>query len=220
MGIDSEYGILLPNGCTITHGSGGKIKRPFTDVDVELHELSPGSTGNGSLSFGGQAGFIEFTTSTRLPRHVHISQLESSSIGGSTLRLMSERIFVMDGVALVELNGEIYVVPPKSLVTILPGVPHTWTACPAGVDVSTALELSHGVECVSDGRFLMLYEYEEPTGFFPTAQTERILTVDMYMRCDDLERIRIPKLTAEEVIEDCWFVWDRHLARATVKTQR
>jgi hypothetical protein len=131
-------------------------------------------------------------------------------------RLMSERIFVMEGVALVELNGEIYVVPPKSLVTITPGVPHTWTACPAGVNISTALDLPSTVECVSDGTFIMLYEYEEPTGFFPTAQTESLLTADMYVRCDDLERIRIPKLTSQEVLEGCWFVWDRNLARSTV----
>jgi hypothetical protein len=212
-----EYGIMLPNGCKITHGAGGKIKRPFIDVDVKLHELSPGSTRDmPSPSFGGQAGLIEFTTATRLPRHVHISQLGSPSIGRSLApRLVSERIFVMDGVALVELNGEIYVVPPKSLVTIAAGVPHTWTACPAGVDISTALDLPSGVGCVSEGTFLMLYEYEEPTGFFPTAQTERIQTVDEYVRCDDLEEIRIPKLTPQEVIEGCWFLWNKKLARST-----
>jgi hypothetical protein len=59
----------------------------------------------------------------------------------------------------------------------------------------------------------MLYEYEEPTAFFPTRQIETINNVEEYERCDDLESIRIPKLSAQDVHERCWFAWDRMLTR-------
>ena len=199
-----SYGITLPNGCTIVHGDGANIKHPFTDVPVVMHELDPG--GNSDRSFAGQFGFIEFSTEFRLPRHVHIAPAAEDA--GSNRRFVAERIVVLNGVALVELNGEIYVIPPKSLVTIAPGVPHTWTACPAGVSVAITKEDSGEAaeHLTSTGTFLMLYEYEEPTAFFPTAQTSTLTKIEEYKRCDDLDSIRIPKLSAVEAQNWCWFV--------------
>ncbi|KAI1608145.1 hypothetical protein EDD37DRAFT_674861 [Exophiala viscosa] len=195
-----EHGLTLSNGTTITHGDGANIKRPFTDVPVVMHEFDPGTR-----SFAGQFGFIEFTTEYRLPRHVHIAPPEASA---PEQKFTCERIVVLNGVALVELNGEIYVIPPKSLVTIAPGVPHTWTACPAGVSVIE--EREEGPQVVlSEGKFLMLYEYEEPTSFFPTKQVHTMKSVHEYERCDDLESIRIPKLSVSQVYERCFFAWGR-----------
>ncbi|KIW64570.1 hypothetical protein PV04_09495 [Phialophora macrospora] len=218
-----SHGIALPNGCMIVHGEGANIKHPFRDVPVEMHELDSG--GNPKRTFAGQFGFIEFTTEFRLPRHVHIAPPSESP--DAERKFVSERIVVLNGVALVELNGEIYVIPPKSLVTIAPGVPHTWTACPAGV-VMPSLQKS-GLNSTSEtaatpdaeeeeaegvtstGKFLMLYEYEEPTAFFPTAQTKTLSKVDEYERCDELESIRIPKLSDVDVQDWCWFVWGKKL---------
>src|ERR1700742_1408940 len=194
-----NYGIALPNGCTIVHGEGANIKRPFPDIPLDMHEMDPG--GSAGTKFAGQFGFIEFSTDFRLPRHVHIAPPSDSP--GSEQRFVSERIVVLNGVALVELNKEIYVIPPKSLVTIAPGVPHTWTACPAGVSLPSSEGQSQSEAATetitSTGTFLMLYEYEEPTAFFPTAQTQTLRRVEEYERCDDLESIRIPKQREREV---------------------
>lgn len=105
-------------------------------------------------------------------------------------------------------------IPPGSLVTTAPGVPHTWTACPAGVKIPTQNE-NNGVEetVISDGKFLMLFEYEQITGFFPTAQTKTLSSVENYVRCEDLESIRIPALTADQVRDRCWFVRDENVWR-------
>lgn len=203
-----------------------------------MHEMSHGFTrssdaGHSALaslsvlsevSFSGQFGIIDFETTIRLPRHVHISENHFTT----------ERILVLNGTALVELNKKIYIIPPKTLVTIAPGVPHTWTACPAGVNISEAVKLRGGdmstgntgadkgeaesilVEnspLVSSGKFLMVYEYEEVTGFFPTEQTESLKTIGDYRRCDDLEGIRFPLLTAEEVSKSAWFVWGKEVWR-------
>ena len=224
------YGISLPNGSTIVHGRGANIKTPFSDIPVIMHELSPGrqlqapdSDQNRSAdrSYSGQLGFIEFTTGYRLPRHVHISPPDSSNPKDQVFT--TERILVLSGVALVELNGEIFVIPPKTLVTIAPGVPHTWTACAPGVRVSGPPETGNSSEkygnddaqdqtpqtVVSTGQFLMVYEYEEPTGFFPTKQTDTLRNVEQYERCDDLESIRIPALSADDVEKTCTFVWEK-----------
>ncbi|CAI6013755.1 unnamed protein product [Clonostachys chloroleuca] len=199
-----SYGVTLPNGSQIVHGLGAEVKNPFIDIPVTLHELSPGHPDR-RPAFRGQLGYIEFDTSVRLPRHVHIS---SAMTGDKLDSLVHERIFVVGGVALVELGGKIYVIPPQTLVTIAPGVPHTWTACPKGVNLSKNTASNNKDEVISEGRFLMLYEYEEITGFFPTAQTETLTSVEEYVRCDDLEGIRIPLLTAQEVESRCWFVKD------------
>ncbi|KIY04212.1 uncharacterized protein Z520_00905 [Fonsecaea multimorphosa CBS 102226] len=208
-----SYGVTLPNGCTIVHGQGANIKHPFSDIPVEMHELDPGSR----RAFSGQMGFIEFSTDFRLPRHVHIAASSSSSSSQPVVavqKFIAERIVVLNGVALVELNGEIYVIPPQTLVTIAPGVPHTWTACPPGVSVPVSqgptMTTGDPLQVIqSEGTFLMLYEYEEPTAFFPTRQTATLASVDDYERCDDLETIRIPSLSADQVRQRCWFVCDR-----------
>lgn len=218
-------GIVLSNGTTITHGSSATIKSPFSHlhIPVTMHELSPGAPSSGS--FAGQFGFIDFDESIRLPRHLHIAPVATTSSapenmgGGGEQHFTSERILVLNGMAMVELNGEVYAIPPKTLVTIARGVPHTWTACPAGVTTPSRPNAAPFTPeerkelPVADGTFLMVYEYEEVTGFFPTAQTGTLEAVGEYVRCDDLERIRFPALTKEEVYERCWFVWGREVWR-------
>ena len=190
----SNTGVLLPNTCRITHGKGAAIKEPFPDIPLVMHELYAGGEG---ASFRGQFGFIPFTDQLRLPRHVHIDD------GADTTErsLLAERILVLNGVALTELNGTVFLVAPGSLVDIAPGVPHTWTACPPGV------RLPDG--SASDGQFLMIYEYSRRTGFFPTDRVMPIATAaeyDPYTR--DLDAIRFPNLTARQVVEQASFVWD------------
>jgi quercetin dioxygenase-like cupin family protein len=209
-------GLELPNGCIISHGQGANIKNPFTFIPgLTMHELSVGrSTKNlvarppnrtVASSFRGQIGIIPFTETHRLPRHVHIAETEA----GKRI-FVTERIIVLNGVALVELNGDIYVIPPTSLVTIAPGVPHTWTASPPG------LELPDGFQ--SDGQFLMVYEYEEPTGFFPTAETKTLTDINQFEAFDDdLQLIRFPKLTAAEVQEQGQLIWDADVRQPGLK---
>lgn len=48
-------------------------------------------------------------------------------------RLIDERILVLHGVGLVEIAGKIWAVAAGSLAELAGGVPHTWSACPAGV---------------------------------------------------------------------------------------
>ena len=189
------HGVLLPNGCRIVHGEGAAVKRPFDTMPVVLHELDPG----GGQPLAGQFGFIPFRDSFRLPRHVHIATPQ-----GQPPRLLSERILVTGGLALVELGGAVMVVAPGTLVDIAPGIPHTWTACPPG------LLLPDGTR--SDGQFLMVYEYAAPTGFFPIASTEPIADASDYSPyIGDLEAIRFPQLSAAQLRESASFVWDRAL---------
>ena len=194
-----DYGMKLPNGSTIIHGEGANIKHPFTDIPVVMHELDAGAH-----SFAGSLGFIEFSTEHRLPRHVHIT--ESQTPRSKPGKFVRERIFVLEGMALVQLNDEMFVIPPKTLVTIAPGVPHTWTACPRGVTI-----VEGTTKITSEGKFLMLYEYEAPTAFFPTKQTHTMQSVEEYERCHDLDSIRIPLLTARKVHDKCPFAWGRTL---------
>ena len=129
---------------------------------------------------------------------------------------------------MTELNGEIYVIPPRTLVTIAPGVPHTWTACPPGVSPATAFpeydaDMLAGLgldTCVSDGRFLMVYEYEEETGFFPTKQTETLSKVKEYVKAEEseLEELRFPALSADEVLERGWLIWGDECRRTRKKS--
>ncbi len=194
----SSAGILLPNTCRVTHGTGANIKEPFPDIPLVMHELHAG----GDASFRGQFGFIPFTDQLRLPRHVHIDD----GTDAAERTLLAERILVLNGVALTELNGEVFLVAPGTLVDIAPGVPHTWTACPPGV------RLPDGG--TSDGRFLMIYEYSRRTGFFPTDRATPIASAaeyEPYTR--DLDAIRFPKLTARQVVDQASFVWDRAVRR-------
>ena len=86
---------------------------------------------------------------------------------------------------------------------VVGGVPHTWTACPAGV------KLPDG--SVSEGKFTMVYEYEEPTSFFPTKSTVPITDASKYepFEGDNFDEIRFPKLTAEQVAEQGAIIFDK-----------
>jgi hypothetical protein len=195
-GIGPELGLLLPNGCRIAHGQGTNVRKPFLDIPVVMHELDIGSIPAKGTSYRGQFGFIQFDETLRLPRHVHIGTSDEPA------ELVTERILVLQGVAMVELNGRVYVIAPGSLVTISPGVPHTWTACPAGVSLPDGE--------ISDGRFFMVYEYEEPTGFFPTRSIKSLRSVAEYEKFEgDLENIRFPQMKKEDVIEKASLVWNR-----------
>lgn len=196
----STTGVLLPNACRVTHGTGANIKKPFPDIPLVMHELHAGD--DGAASFSGQFGFIPFTDQLRLPRHVHIDDGAGDGTDPSQGTLLAERILVLNGVALTELNGDIVLVAPGSLVDIAPGVPHTWTACPPGV------RLPDGG--TSAGHFLMIYEYSRRTGFFPTDRVTPIGSAAEYERyAGDLDAIRFPDLTARQVVERASFVWDK-----------
>jgi hypothetical protein len=190
-----DLGILLPNGCRLVHGQGTNTKSPFSNIPVVMNELDRG----GSKSYRGQFGFILFDETVRLPRHIHIETCHHKP--GQKPILVTERIMVLDGVAMVELNGSVYVIPPGSAVIISPGVPHTWTACPPGV------KLPDGSS--SEGKFCMVYEYEEQTGFFPTKRIDSIESVDEYEEYDgDLEEIRFPLMRKQDVVERAKLVWN------------
>lgn len=189
-----DVGVRFENGCRITHGSAANIKKPFDDVDLTMHELSPAN----AKGFKGQLGFIEFNTDYRLPRHIHMSADQT--------RLVDERIMILNGVGLVELAGEIFVVAPGSLVETVGGVPHTFTACPKGV------QLPDG--SVSSGRFTMVYEYEEPTRFFPTKSTTVVREAKGYEAWEgDLDEIKFPRMTAAEVVGKAKIVFDKDVGR-------
>ena len=190
--------VALPHGCRITHGSGAAVKTPFADMPLTMHELSAGT----GTAFGGPYGFIPFTTAVRLPRHVHLG----TPAAEGTRAMLAERILVLNGCGLVELAGALHVVAPGSLVEIGPGVPHTWTACPPGI------RLPDGTS--ADGSFLMVYEYEAPTGFFPIATTDPLATAAAYAPHEgDDEAIRIPVLDAAEVAARTTLVWNERVLR-------
>ncbi|EME47466.1 hypothetical protein DOTSEDRAFT_69412 [Dothistroma septosporum NZE10] len=185
-----DVGVTLPNGCNIAHGHGANVKKPFQDVDLTMHELSPSN----EQGYRGQLGFIEFTTEYRLPRHIHMSIDKT--------KLIDERIMILHGVGLVEIAGEYFAVAPGSLVTTVGGVPHTFTACPPGV------RLPDGA--VSTGTFTMIYEYEEATTFFPTQSTKVTADPAQYEAWEgSLEDIRFPKMTAEQVVEKGHVVFNK-----------
>ncbi|OAP54583.1 hypothetical protein AYL99_11031 [Fonsecaea erecta] len=193
MAAQPEKAFVFDNGCRISHGQA-HIKKPFTDVDLTMHELCYQST----KKFSGQLGFIEFNTGLRLPRHIHMDL--------SKQKLLDERIMVLHGVGLVEICGTPYVVGPGSLVDIPGGVPHTWTACAPGV------KLPDG--SVSPGSFTMVYEYEDPTQFFPTASTKVAKNPSDYVPFEgSYDEIRMPILTAEEVVDRCTIVFDKKLSK-------
>lgn len=189
-----SHGLVLTNGCHAVHGAGAAVKYPFAALPVVMHELDAGG-----LAYAGQFGFIPFRADFRLPRHVHIA-----TGGDQKPVLLPERILVVGGVGLVELNGEIMAVAPGTLLDIPPGVPHTWTACPPGVRFPDGT--------VSDGTFLIIYNYSKATGFFPTKSTRPIADVEDYVAYEgDLEAIRFPALSAAEVASGIPFVWDREV---------
>lgn len=191
----NALGVTLENGCRVTHGVAANVKKPFEEVSLIMHELSQAADGHDQKAYVGQLGFIPFTSEYRLPRHVHMSVDDKGE-----QRFLAERILVLHGVALTELGGEIYLVAPGTLVDIIPGIPHTWTACPAGVTLPDGT--------VSDGTFTMVYNYEDTTGFSPTRSTQHMNEVSEYERYEgDLADIMFPKLSPVDVVEKARLVW-------------
>jgi hypothetical protein len=188
---------VLPNGCKTVHGTSADIKEPFAFTTLSMYELDTG----GGHAYHGQFGFIPFRDDFRLPRHIHIEERD-----GQDPQLVAERILVLNGVALTELAGEIYVAAPGTMVEIGPGIPHTWTACPPGV------VLPDGI--ISEGQFLMVYEYSGQTGFYPTRSTKPISSTAEYERyAGDLEAIRFPGLSASEVIATGTLIWNNQTTK-------
>jgi hypothetical protein len=219
MSRDFDYGFNLPNGVHIVHGEGALGKDAFPpeiDIPGRLYEFSPGHASNSTTpSFCGAQGCFEFTVDVRMPRHVHFTRAQEGE-----QRFVVEKIFVPYGVGLAEFGGELFVIPPKTLILIAAGVPHTWTACPPGLNVTNALGLTgQDEDIISDGRFMAVYEYEEPTAFFPTAQTQTLHESSEYVRCDDLHSIRFPKLDVEQVMQRASFVWGRSVRKPAVTTR-
>lgn len=195
-----QIGFVLPNGCRITHGSAANVKTPFPTIPLTMHELSPGVTLPVPSTRRGQFGFIPFDHQLRLPRHVHVTMAKRDE----DRRLLAERILVTGGVGLVELNGTVFVIPHGTLVDIPEGVPHTWTACPPGVTLPDGTEAT--------GQFLMVYDYAEPTTFFPIQGTVTLGSMADYVRYDGaLEDICFPELTPARVREEAAFVWNDRL---------
>ena len=194
----NDVGVTFENGCRITHGTAANVKKPFSDIDLTMHELSPSN----AKGFRGQLGYIEFDTDMRLPRHIHMTP--------DRTRLLDERIMVLHGVGMIEIAGEIWVTASGTLADLVGGVPHTWTACPAGV------KLPDG--SVSDGKFTMVYEYEEPTSFFPTKSTRIVKDVAEYeaWKGEGFEEIRFPKLSKEQVVEQAKCVVNRETSRLSL----
>jgi hypothetical protein len=147
--------IVLPNGCKAVHGTSADIKEPFTFTTLAMHELDAG----GGHTYHGQFRFIPFRDDSRLPRHIHIGKRD-----GQDPHLVAERILVLNGVALTELAGEIYVAAPGTMVEIEPGVPHTWSACPVGCRVTGRNHfrrpVPHGLRILRADRLLSHQEYK------------------------------------------------------------
>jgi len=215
MASSFDYGFTLPDGSKIIHGEGVLVKSaypPELNIPGQLQVFSPGHrTDPTTPAFCGPHGIFSFDANLRMPRHVHMAPKAS----GDGNRYIVEKIVVLNGVALAELSGEIYVIPPNTMVLIGAGVPHTWTACPPGLDLQ-ALGVSKDERIVSDGKFTAVYEYEEPTTFYPTAQTEVLKDEGAYVRCDDLQAIKIPAFTLEQLKKDAWFVWGRGARKLAV----
>ncbi|KAI1371675.1 hypothetical protein F4677DRAFT_450159 [Hypoxylon crocopeplum] len=212
MAASFDYGFTLPNGTKIMHGDGVMVKDaypPELNIPGQLHVFSPGhKTDPATPAFCGPHGIFAFDVNLRMPRHVHMAP-KASGYGN---RYIVEKILVLNGVALAELSGDTYVIPPNTMVVIGAGVPHTWTACPPGLDLQ-ALGVSKDEKIVSEGKFTAVYEYEEPTAFFPTAQTNVLKEESEYVKCNDLQGIKIPAFTLEQLRRDALFVWGRGARR-------
>ncbi|KAF7956398.1 hypothetical protein EAE96_003739 [Botrytis aclada] len=213
MSAEHDLGFQPSNGTRIVHGEGSITKNSFpaeTNIPGQLQIFHLGHSKDISMpTMNGTFGCLPFDVNTRMPRHVHMTVAEDAK----SRRYVVENILVLNGVAIVELGGEIYVIPPKTLVSIGSGVPHTWTACPSGLDLQK-LGLSPDDQIVSDGQFLAVFQYEEPTVFLPTKQTKRLMDGKDYESCDDLHSIRIPKYEIDDLITNAWFVWGKRARKA------
>lgn len=210
MASTSAWGYLLRNGSRIVYGSGA-VKRsgfpPELNIPGTITFLHPGHAADASIPvFTGAMGYFPFDTSTRMPRHVHMST------GPGPTRYITEKVFSLTGVGLAELAGEVYVVPPHTLMLIAPGVPHCWTACPAGIDL-TEIGVTDE-KLVSDGTFSAMFEYEDATTFYPTKQTHRLESIEDYVACEDLQSIRFPEMSAADVRENAWFLMEEGARKA------
>jgi len=207
---DFQYGFTLPDGSRVAHGEGVRTKQAFppeSGLPGTMHVFSPGHGVDPSTPpFCGAAGLFNFDTTCRMPRHVHMT-----TDPNSPRKFVTEKILVLNGVALAELSGTMYVIPPMSLVIIKPGAPHTWVAAPAGLDLQK-LGLSEE-PLVAEGKFSAIYEYDQPTKFFPTESRNPLSNVEDYVPCEDIHSIRFPELTVEDVIERCTFVWGKMTKR-------
>ena len=146
--------LVKHNQTRSSHDNASNSKSPFASIGIKvtMHKLNRGvnntttpgaswetappptvSAEGALVLFCGQFGLIDFDTSIRLPRHVHIvppSDISENEVERQGRAFVTERILVHNGVALVEFNGKVYVVPPRIIVTSAPGVPYTWTSCP------------------------------------------------------------------------------------------
>ncbi|KEF52324.1 uncharacterized protein A1O9_11564 [Exophiala aquamarina CBS 119918] len=215
MSSPSDLGFSLSNGTRIVHGDGSIVRTAFPpsqNLPGTLQLFSLGHAMDKSCpAFCGSSGLFEFDTTCRMPRHVHIS---TPSDEGSQPTFAVEKILVLNGIAVAELGGEIYVIPPKTLVIIAPGVPHTWVAAPEGLDLhelGVVPDSAGSGEKVptSEGTFLAVFEYNLPTTFFPTKQSHKLVDVTEYARCDDLHSIRIPEFSIGALKKQAKFVWGR-----------
>ena len=211
MATAHEYGFLLENGTRIVHGEGSLLRNAFPpemNLPGKMQMFAPGNSGDASYpGFRGPSGLFEFDTSCRMPRHVHMAAKDESS----EMEYVVEKIIVLNGVAVAELEGGLYVIPPKTMVTIARGVPHTWVAASPGLNLQL-LGVSDE-EIVSDGQFLAVYEYEKTSAFFPTKQTHTLLEESDYVKCDDLHSIRIPEMSVDYLKKEAFFVWGRTCRR-------
>ncbi|KAH7389184.1 hypothetical protein BKA64DRAFT_758369 [Cadophora sp. MPI-SDFR-AT-0126] len=207
-----NYGFLLPSGTRIIHGEGSFVKDaypPELNIPATLRILNPGHAIDPTTPrWSGSMGIVEFNTTVRMPRHVHLAAKRH----GSGQRLVAERITVLNGVAVTEQAGQLFVIPPNSMVIAAAGVPHAWTAAPPGIDFR-ALGISGGEELISTGRFAAIFEYEDNTGFYATAQKSVLKRAEDYVEAVDLQNIRIPELSVEELKRKASWVWGREAKR-------
>lgn len=194
--IRDQYGMVLNGCCNVVHGTAAKIKQPFPHFDLKMHELSPGS----ATAFSGQFGIIPFCTEYRMPRHVHVGTDPKTG----KRALLPERILVMNGAGIVEILGDYFVVASGCLLDIGAGVPHSWTACPEGLDLPDGTRTT--------GRFDMVYSYEVPTDFYPVMGTGLISSID---DCEPyegpVEDVFFPRLAVDDVKKTARLVWNAQL---------
>ncbi|KAF7900774.1 hypothetical protein EAF00_002995 [Botryotinia globosa] len=138
-----------------------------------------GYAGNDSIN--GTFACLPFDINIRMPRHILSDMLSKISSCQIESQLLT------------------YFMPPKTLLSIGSDVPHTWTACPPGLDLRE-LGLSPDEQIVSDGQFLAAFQYEKNTVYLPTRQTQRFMHQIYCEGCDDLHIVRTPKYKIDDLI--------------------
>tara|TARA_R110002033_G_C3750233_1_gene226114 strand:- start:104 stop:580 length:477 start_codon:yes stop_codon:yes gene_type:complete len=153
-------------------------------------------------------GIVEFNITVRMPRHVHLAAKQH----GPGQHLVAERMTVTGGVAVTEHAGKLFVTPPHSMVIATAGVPHAWTAAAPGIDFR-ALGISGDEKLVSTGKPTATFDYEDNTCFYATAQSNVIKKAEDYVQATDLQSIRIPELSIEQLKRKASWVWGRKAKR-------